>query len=176
MAKYLGLQSLPGGYRNYKIFILKVLAKIFSRPIQRSELLEWIKSEFKLSGTKAPKWYIHTLFSLGLVRESESGLSLSEAGRKFLSTQDDEIILKKLLENFAGFQEILALLQSKAGASSSEIHKMLRSTCGFVWMTDTQTSKRLLWLRALGYVETDGRRRHYLTEKGRKVASAITSM
>ncbi|MEM3726114.1 MAG: hypothetical protein QXY74_05210 [Candidatus Bathyarchaeia archaeon] len=134
--------------------------------------MDWVKDEFALKGIKAPKWYIHTLLALNLVKEAQGGLFLTEDGKKFLATKDNEIILKKLLENFAGIKEILIFLSEKGWATLADINEMLRSECGFTWITNSQTSRRLMWLRALDYVEFDGKRYH-LTEKGKKSVQGI---
>lgn len=174
MFKYKGLQSLPGGFRSYVSFITRALEKVEADRPSRSELLIWIKEEFKLTGQMAPRWYIHTLLVFGLVVESEGGLFLSETGREFLETRKNEVILKALVENFAGVEEILTFLQRRGEAGIEQIRGELESACDFGWKTSAQTSRRLLWLRALGYVEmTDNK--YFLTSEGRKEAMKAIS-
>lgn len=172
MYKYKGLQSLPGGFRNYVSFITRALEKVDTDRPSRSELLGWIKEEFKVTGETAPRWYIHALLALGLIVESEGGLSPSETGQEFLETRKNEVILGALIENFAGVEEVLAFLHREGRAGIDEIRRRLEETCNFGWKTPAQTSRRLLWLRALGYVEvTDNK--YFLTGEGKKATMKI---
>lgn len=160
-----GVMSLPGGWKNYVIFIIKSLKKIDADSPSRSDFINWMKKEFNLTGQIVTKWYLHTLFDLELTEDYEGGVKLSKIGQEFLRTRDTEIILLVLLKNFAGFVDILALLYSE-NASLEKIHKKLLITYNFGWKTDNQTNVRLKWLMALGYVNALSGKEFGLTVKG----------
>jgi hypothetical protein len=156
--KYKGLNPLPGGTQNYLNFIVKFLNKIQSEALGRSELSEWIRKEFSVTGRKSPKSYIHVLIALGLVVDGQKGLSPSESGKILLETRKADVVLNALIENYAGIDEIVAFLKRKQNASSEQIREMLRETCHLDWSTPTQIGRRLSWLQALGYVvKIDGK-------------------
>jgi len=150
--KYKGLNPLPGGYQNYLNFIAKLLEKAETDKPSRSELWAWIRSEFQVTGEKSPKSYLHMMLTLGLVSDSQGGLSLSARGKEFLMTRNTQVILKALVENYSGVEEIIVLLKKKPKTSHKEIGKILAQECNLKWTTPTQIGRRLSWLRALGQV------------------------
>lgn len=150
--RYRGLNPLPGGRRNYLSFLTKVLTRVQSANPLRSELSDWIRNEFRVTGRESPKTYIHILFTLGLIEDKKNGLSLSKNGESFLLTRKQEIVFNALVENYMGVSEITDFLKRRQAASVDEIRKMLLDTCDLKWDSRTQIERRLSWLIALGYV------------------------
>ena len=148
--------------------LIKVLERVKTGFVSRSEFAEWMKKEFKLTGRWSPRWYAQCFFDLGLVKESEGGVRLSEIGEEFLMTKDTKLILDILLEKFAGVRHILIVLSEKNGANLNAIHQLLEEAFTFGWKTSSQTRIRLRWLISLGYVRYV-KGKYFLENKGREV-------
>jgi hypothetical protein len=153
------LNPVPGGSEGYLFFIVQALTKIHSNELSRNEFAEWIRLDFGMTGKLAIKSYIRVLVGLGLVNDFQQ-LRISEKGEEFLKTRNSKIILGSLLENYAGVQEILILLNKKPGSNNKEIRAYIEETCDLKWGSDTQISRRLTWLKALGIIR--GIRRGYV--------------
>ena len=177
MPEYKGLQSFPGRYRKYLDFIAKVLVKLKTDRPDRSGLLNWMKNKYKLTSASSARSYLQNILALGLIVDRQDGLYPSGIGEKFLENKKErqEIIFEALVSSFAGFQEIVVFLYDKNEASIGELHEMLEKSFAFHWKTTSQTSRRLSWLKALGYAETVSKRA-VLTVEGRKAAARLLSL
>ena len=147
---------------------MKVLTRVRMNHTSRSELVEWMKEEYKLTGAWSSRWYVKCFLDLGLLSESEVGIVLTKRGNEFLKTKNPNVILDILLEEFAGVKEILSSLSKKGEENLNGIHKLLEETHDFGWKTSSQTQVRLNWLIGLGYVGL-ARNKYFLTNKGKEV-------
>jgi len=168
MYKYRGMQSFPGGEKNYLNFIINALNKISHETKYRSDIVDWIKSEYKLTGIKAPGWYLHFLIELKLVTESDKGISLTEKGEEFLSTRNNEIIIKTLIDDFLGIDDILINLYENEESNAIEIKNMLEDLYDLEWKTLSQVRRRLIWMTVLNLI-TREKDEVKLTDYGKKI-------
>lgn len=81
--KFKAIWPLPGGATKHVNTLTWILKKIEEYTPTFDELLEWFKSEYKLSGEKAPKEYLELIRRLGFFRITDNKLSLTDASLKF---------------------------------------------------------------------------------------------
>lgn len=170
--KYRGIQSLPGGEKNYLSFIIHVLNKIKYEIKDRRNIADWIKNEYELTGTRSPGWYLHNLIEFDLIKESNKGMSLTEKGEEYLSTENNEIIIKTLIDNFLGIDDILVNLYENEASKVIELKNMLEGLYDLGWKTTAQVRRRLSWMWALNLIIRE-KGEVKLTDYGKKIVEKI---
>jgi len=90
---------LPGGSRNYVVTLRRILEKLNAEDLTVDQLVLWLKSEYKLSGAKAPYGYVRVVKDcLSFIREVDGRLKLVSNAEEFLKTSDNRLVFETLRE------------------------------------------------------------------------------
>ncbi len=165
MDKLKGFWPLPGGIRNYVATLSKILSVLSLNRFDENNLIQWMMKEYSLKSRSSAKHYIDIVKKIGLVDVRNDIFVINNAGKQFLETKDNHLVLKLLIDNIFGFEEILKLLTEKQTLDKTEIYEEIENKYHKGWETDNQILWRLYWLLSLEFVDvTSGK--YYLTEKG----------
>jgi hypothetical protein len=97
-------------------------------------------------------YFASVLRPLGLIATDGDRLLVTASGTAYLDDPSDQALLKIARTTVAGFDEILARLET-GPASTQDLYAHLRSELGVTWETDAQVRFRLGWLEILGAVD-----------------------
>ncbi len=172
MDKLKSIWPLPGGTRNYVNTLSKILLVLHENHFNEENLISWMMKEYSLESSKTTKGYIEVVKKIGVVDIKDGIFILNENGKSFLEQKDNQLILKLLIENIFGFEEILKLLSEKQTLDKTEIYNEIENRCHTGWKTETQIIYRIYWLLSLEFVEISSGK-YYLTEKGITALNAI---
>ena len=116
---------LPGKRKDCLKTLSIILSKIQESELSLDELASWVS--YKL-GSKV-EWTKNsirvTMLYTKLAKVEDGIIHLTEAGQRFLETNDKKIVVNCLLENIWGIREILLLLK-KRPMSMKELYEGLR--------------------------------------------------
>lgn len=163
-SKLKGIWPLPGGAKSYVATTRKILEKVKSENPTMDQLVAWLKHEYGLSGGTSTGYIRIVKRCLGFLEKVNDHIKITSAARKFLTTQDNKLVLDILRERVLGFEEILSMLADGRRLALEEIHRGLLEKCNVNWATHNQAYWRLNWLASLGYVDKE-HGKYYLTKK-----------
>ena len=172
MKKIKRIWPLPGGTRNYVTNLFRILSVLNENHFDEARLISWMMKQYSLQSPSTTRGYIDVIKKIGVVDIKGGFFVVNNHGKHFLETKDNFIILKLLIKNIFGFQQILKLLAEEQTLDRTEIHKEIENIYHMGWKTDAQIGWRLYWLLSLEFVEvTSGK--YYLTEKGLSALNEI---
>lgn len=165
MDKLKSIWPLPGGTRNYANTLSKILSVLNENRYDESNLIKWLMKEYSLQSPGSTKGYIEVVKKIGVVDIEDGIFIVNNDGRRFLKTKDNLLILKLLIDNIFGFEEIMRLLSEKQTLDKSEIYKEIETRFHTGWKTDQQILWRIYWLLSLEIIDVSSGK-YFLTEKG----------
>ena len=163
-SKVKGIWPLPGGTKSYVVTTKKILEKVKSENPTMDRLVTWLKHEYGLSGGTSTGYIRIVKHCLGYLEKVNDHIKITSAAQKFLTTQDNKLVLDVLRERVLGFEEVLSMLADGRRLTLEEIHRELLEKCNVNWSTHNQTYWRLNWLASLGYVDKE-HGKYYMTKK-----------
>jgi hypothetical protein len=168
---YRSLWPLPGGNQAYVAALGKLLPLAADQP-PTSEFIARLQHEFpQVESLATANGYIRVLVALGLVELGGGQISLTPAGRKYVETQDIEIVRDALRTRIVGIKELLAELEQ--GSRNMDQLQQVLADLGLAWETTAQLGWRLHWLESAELVTAvDGQ---YQLIKRAEPADALTT-
>lgn len=147
--------GIGDGFATY----LGVLRAIESNKWSRSDLLDWLISEYKLSDAYARNVMTMLLFGTGLVATEGGRCCLTDIAKSLLESASPLALYSHFADQFAGIKEIVEILAERqpldAGALFSEWDSRIRKATGVNWKASharMQFTHRIDWLRSLSIV------------------------
>lgn len=172
MEKIKRIWPLPGGTRNYVTNLSRILSVLSENKFNEVKLIRWMMEEYSLQSSSTTRSYINVVKKIGVIDIKDGIFIVNNHGKLFLETKNNLLILKLLIENIFGFEEILKLLAEKQTLDKTQIYKEIENRYHTGWKTDSQIGWRLYWLLSLEFVEVTSSK-YYLTEKGLSALNEI---
>jgi hypothetical protein len=153
-SKALSMWPLPGGKSAWKTTLDEMLLYIAAEAPTTSSAVAWVIENFdRVSSPRVVRGYFASVLRpLGLIATDGDRLLVTASGTAYLDDPSDQALLKIARTTVAGFDEILARLET-GPASTQDLYAHLRSELGVTWETDAQVRFRLGWLEILGAVD-----------------------
>jgi MoxR-like ATPase len=149
------VERIPGGVNSQIESIEKILIYVDSESPLVEELADWIENEFPLEGDTRADRVIRFLVGINILIKTGERLSPGLEGGKWLAEgADAETHLKTFDSEIVGFREILEEL-FRHEATAEELNEHLAESIGVNWETSEQVTRRLNYLRSIGYVELE---------------------
>ncbi|QLD89102.1 AAA family ATPase [Natronomonas salina] len=167
------VERIPGGVDSQIASINKILRYVDLESPLVEDLADWLEEEFPLEGDTRADRVIRFLVGINILAKTGERLSPGPEGGKWLAEgADAETYFGTLDSETVGFREILEEL-FRHEASAEELNVYLADNIGVDWDTAEQVTRRLHYLRSIGYVELeDGR--YSLSEDGRNFIEGKT--
>ena len=148
------VERIPGGVDTQIESIREILEYVNSESPLAEELADWIDDEFTLSsGTRATR-VISYLIDIDILLKNGNRLRPGSEGVEWLTKRSQETYFDTLDTNIVGFREILEEL-FRHEATAEELNEHLAESIGVEWETSEQVTRRLNYLRSIGYVELE---------------------
>ncbi|MBA2117845.1 McrB family protein [Bremerella alba] len=164
-----GITALTG-YVNAALKVLDFVQNGATIP----ETIEFYQQEQPQLKESSIKGHISTIrHSLGLLRLDGTTLHPSSLGQKLLDTEDETLLIPRVLTRIIGFDLILHLLKEKSPRDRSDLIDELRTHLN--WTTNFGPSSLLAWAQHLGMVEVNDSQQYTLTEAGQEWAEQVES-
>lgn len=135
------------------------------------ELISWFSENTSAETENAIQRRLSFLTTIELLSEDSNRYRTTETAESYLKTENPRLIVDRLRENVAGFEEILSVMQDRP-VTDRDIMKILSERDDFEGGTGVSGRHRE-WLQMLGYVVREDGRSH-LTETGRALAEEIS--
>lgn len=165
-----GVLPMPGGYDGYLEAARRICVLVDdSRPTSQ-ELVERLRLEFGVA-EKAARLRESFLRKMGLIRVESGSCQVSEWGRRWLASADDQIVIALLHSRCRFIGEMVSELETPRTAD--ELLSIINEFYGLAWDTHTQIVNRRGWLQSAGMVTTDGDGRLVSTDAGRAFVRRI---
>ena len=162
-----GITALTG-YVNTALKVLDFVQNGATLP----ETIEFYQQEQPHLKESTVKTHINTIrHSLGLLRLDGTTLRPSSLGQKLLDTEDETLLIPRVLTRIIGFDLILYLLKEKSPRDRDDLIDELRTHLN--WTSNFGPSSILAWAQHLGMVEVDDSYRYKLTEAGQEWAEQV---
>ena len=159
------VERIPGGVELQIESIQDILTYVDSESPLVEELTDWIDDKFSLSSDTRAERVLNFLTAIDLLSQTGNRLRIGSEGVEWLTKESQQIYFETLDSGSIGFQEILEKL-FEYEATAEELNEHLSKSVGVDWETSEQVTRRLDFLRSIGYVELeDGT--YALTEDGR---------
>ncbi|QKY16854.1 AAA family ATPase [Halorubrum sp. CBA1229] len=160
------VERIPGGVDSQTESIEKILRYVDSESPLVKELADWIEDEFSLEGDTRADRVIRFLVGINMLAKTGERLSPGLEGGKWLAEgADAETHFGTFDSEIVGFREILEEL-FRHEANAKELNEHLSESIGVGWETSEQVTRRLNYLRSIGYVELE-EGTYSLSEDGR---------
>lgn len=148
----LGLMPLPGGVRNYKDTLDTVLRWLHGGDRSSTDLKEFFREHFEVTGARAVDTYISVLDNLGLVELDDTSCLLTDTGDEYLSDPSSVRLFGLLHHAYQGMLESLVVASDEPEDDASFAAR-LEFLLGRKWQTATQVYNRRNWLLSLELTE-----------------------
>lgn len=148
------VERIPGGVDSQIRSIQKILTYVDSESPLVDELADWIDEKFSLDGDTRANRVISFLIDIEILSKSGNRLSPGSEGVRWLTQGGQRVYFDTLETRCVGFQELLVKI-SEEPATAEELRQYLSDTVDIDWDTNEQVTRRLNYLRSIGFVELD---------------------
>jgi len=146
---------LPGGINSYIDSLNLLLKAIKDGTNTKDKIIKWFIDTFQnVNSEKTANGYAQVPRSLGLVTTKDGIYLLTDDGKKYLQSKNQDFLFDIITNNVFGFEEILEFLYSSdKPQKEQDILDYLTENHSVEWTTFAQITFRLLWLINLKKIE-----------------------
>jgi MoxR-like ATPase len=147
---------MPGGSESQIDSVNRILGHVDSESPLKTELISWMSESFDVESDDYADRSIGFLVSIGILQKEGERIVVGDRGAEWSVDRSPETYFEILDSGAVGFEPLLRRL-SHGGCDSETLTDVLnREIEGEDWETDSQTVRRLNYLRSCGLVEEDG--------------------
>lgn len=162
---------LPGGYGGHLDSLRQILDFVERQRPSVDELTHQLSEQFGSSASNARHISLF-LRRVALVDEHAGLLNLSDVSRRWMSENDDDLIVAQIHARVRFVGEMLAILDQPR--SIEEILAVAASRFGLNWTTKAQIQRRRGWLQSAGMIDVDDEGLLYRTPKGTSLLGRLS--